>query len=93
MSEMIDTPKLGMFVRALRMGFSWTGHSFLRISGDGPFKLEFYPMELIPNSAANGGLHWVWWSKEAAISRDAWFFQVKAKRHFITYINDEGEVL
>jgi len=85
-------PTLGMMIRGLRMGYGWTGHSFLRISGSNPFKCEFRPCELIPCSDKNRDLHYAWWPEHAEAPRIDLgpIARVKAKRHFILYVDDNG---
>ena len=76
------------------MGFGWTGKSFVRISGKGPFKLEFYPAQLIPNSA-KGDTHYVWWDRESSFDINAVpvMRNTRAKRHFVCYVNENGEIV
>ena len=85
-----ETPTFGMMIRALRIGFGWTGRSFLRVSGSGPFKFEFRPMELIPNTERNHEPHRAWWEQGADHMLDVPIFQVRAKRHFIVWVGDDG---
>jgi hypothetical protein len=89
------TPTIGMMIRALRLGYGWTGFSFLRISGSGPFKCEFRPCELISNSDKP---HYegcrCWWGqgdrKDLEPFLEHPLFRVRAKRHFILYVDDQG---
>jgi len=88
------TPTLGMQLRALRLGYGWTGSSFLRISGSGPFKCEFRPCELIPNTDRPHSSHRCWWGFGDRLDMGLWagvaLFSVRAKRHFIVWVGDDG---
>lgn len=57
-------PTFGQMIRALRLGFYWLHEHgcFMRLSGDGPFRCELYPLCLIPNTAKGGhGTHKKFW--------------------------------
>lgn len=78
------------------MGFGWTGTCFMRISGQQPFKVEIYPSGLIPNSVRkkDDDLHWVWWEEcKRDIIKLLPVARCKAKRHFICYVNDDGQIV
>lgn len=94
---MNESPSIGQVIRALRMGFGWSNHcqGFIRISGDGPFKFEFHPLGLIPNSFKSSTPYRKWWpcKDEPGIPiLEAPFVRSlrKIKRHFIAYLDDNG---
>lgn len=59
-------PTLGETIRGLRLGFAWSAEyqCFVRISGDGPFRIQVEPAALPGFLRANQEKHYVWWSDD-----------------------------
>lgn len=92
---------LGMTVRAARMGFAWSHEhgAFVRIEGDGPFKITLHPSGLIANAFNNHGEHRCWWSDADGsprldLNRIKPLQGIKRIKRVVQFwINDEGEML
>jgi hypothetical protein len=89
---------LGHRIRALRLGFYWTGTCYLRISPDLNPKLlrcDLRPAGLVPNCARQKRAHYVWWEGGyglEVINRLA-LARCRVKRAFSVTIDDNGYIV
>lgn len=94
-------PTLGQMIRALRLGYGFTGFFFMRISGDNePWKIELLPVDGKPTKSNE--LHRVWWGRgnECADCKPSIVHDIKplrgvvsVKRPIMFYVNNVGELV
>lgn len=89
----------GERIQALRHGFHCVRGCFLmRISGDGPFRIDLRPNGHVPGRVEKELMHRIWWSK----AEDVAFYStaikpiigiVNVKRPITFLIDDNGELV
>ena len=87
---------LGIRIRAHRLGYGWTGTCFMRISGDGPFRVDIRPAdELPPKTDKLGTMHRVWWEGDGGkeIVESFACARVRPKHAFTVTVDDDGNVI